>query len=92
MGVGAPLIVVAIGSVLCFVVGCVVVVVLCLWGLRQGNHQFEGEIKAPSLTIRIKRGPLLGRSMQRAIAAPQTNSTLRLAVIDVTARRAGYRP
>jgi hypothetical protein len=60
MGVGAPLIVVAIGSVLCFVVGCVVVVVLCLWGLRQGNHQFEGEIKAPSLTIRIKARPVAG--------------------------------
>jgi hypothetical protein len=49
MGVGAPLIVVAIGSVLCFMVGCTVVVVLCLRALRRG-HQFEGEIKAPSLT------------------------------------------
>jgi len=59
MGVGAPLIVVAIGSVLCFMVGCAVVVVLCLRALRQG-HQFEGEIKAPSLTIRIKARPVAG--------------------------------
>jgi hypothetical protein len=34
MGVGAPLIVVAIGSVLCFMVGCTV----CIsWETRQGN-------------------------------------------------------
>jgi len=54
MGVGAPLIVVVIGSVLCFVVGCVAVVVLCLRALRQGNYQFEGEVKAPSLAIEIR--------------------------------------
>jgi hypothetical protein len=59
MGVGVPLMVVAIGSVLCFMVGCTVVVVLCLRALRQG-HQFEGEIKAPSLTIRIKARPVAG--------------------------------
>jgi len=59
MGVGVPLIVVAIGSALCFVVGCAVVVVLCLRALRQG-HQFEGEIKAPSLTIRIRARPVAG--------------------------------
>jgi hypothetical protein len=59
MGVGAPLIVVAIGSVLCFMVGCTVVVVLCLRALRRG-HQFEGEIKAASLTIRVKARPVAG--------------------------------
>jgi len=52
--------VVAIGSGLCFVVGCVAVVVLCLRALRQGNYQFEGEVKAPSLTIRIKARPVAG--------------------------------
>jgi hypothetical protein len=57
MGVGAPLLVVAIGSVLCFMVGCAVVVVLCLRALRQG-HQFEGEVKAPSLTIEIRVRPI----------------------------------
>jgi ABC-type sulfate transport system permease subunit len=60
MGVGAPLIVVAIGSVLCFVVACVAVVVLCLRALRQGNHQFEGEIKAPSMTISIRARRVAG--------------------------------
>jgi hypothetical protein len=59
MGVGAPLLVVAIGSVLCFMVGCAVVVVLCLRALRQG-HQFEGEVKAPSLTIEIRARPVAG--------------------------------
>ena len=59
MGVGAPLVVVAIGSALCFMVGCAVVVVLCLRALRQG-HQFEAEVKAPSLTIRVKARPVAG--------------------------------
>jgi hypothetical protein len=60
MGADVPLIVVAIGSALCFVVACVAVVVLCLRALRQGNYQFEGEIKAPSMTMQIRVRPVAG--------------------------------
>ncbi len=55
MGAIAPLWAVAIGSVLVFLVGVGAVVALCLRALREGAD-FEGEIKAPSFSLKIRSG------------------------------------
>lgn len=53
MGAVAPLWAVAIGSALVLVIGIGVVVALCLRALREGAD-FEGEVKAPSFSLKIR--------------------------------------
>ncbi len=56
MGADAPLFAVAIGSALPVVFGGLAIVVLCLMALWLG-YEFEGEIKAPLLTFRVRARP-----------------------------------
>jgi hypothetical protein len=70
MGVDAPLLVVAIGSAVLIVSVSIATVVLCLRALRQGA-EFEGELKAPSVTFKIRTTPC-----EHAAAAADTELPL----------------